>query len=97
MGASDMTALQLLAAAKDVDESQTLGDESPAIEPEPTHVEPYARLRLSVELVKQARRIADLEQRVEDQRRAINRVLARFATEGRPVPTDADVARLHDR
>ncbi len=59
----------------------TTASEPVAVEPEPTHAELHARLKLSVELVK-------LERRVEEQRCTINRILTRFTVEGRPIPME---------
>lgn len=74
-----------------------LGDESSAVEPEPTHAELHARLRLSIELVKQARRMTEMEGQIEDQRQTINAIVTRFATDGRPLPTSLvnGAPRLH--
>ena len=74
------------------DDSDTPGDESgpqftgcdetPAVDPEPTHAELHARLRQSIELAKQARRIAELEATVAGHRHALNRLLSALIVAG---------------
>ncbi len=72
--------LTLMATSDD----DQIGDETPAVEPEPTHAELHARLKLSVELVKMNRRVTELERQVEQQRQLLNQIVTRAVVDGRP-------------
>ncbi len=59
-------------------------EEGVAVEPEPTHAELHARLKLSVELVKMNRRVAELERQVTDLRAWVERMEAAGVKHLRP-------------